>query len=157
MDSFNKNDLRCCVCLSEFRLADTQKLTERKCPNCGTQIPPQMINEDGYVKLNWQDLRVLAMYSRRWATMFDLTKSGNRHAITALENIINKILPFQPKTAKPLLPPTEVIVIDKPQEQLPQKIDIQVMKPALSWEEWKNKNKDQQGNVVSPFFRKVDL
>lgn len=55
----SNNDIRCPVCLAEFNATALLATNAKDCPNCHTLLYPMLIKHDGYVKLNWQDLRVL--------------------------------------------------------------------------------------------------
>jgi hypothetical protein len=91
-----KKDIRCAVCLGEFF---SEEMIEKKvdtCPTCGTTIKPVKISQDGYIKVNWQDVRVLAIYSQRWAKGFNLDTKGNVDSKIALDNIINKLKAYKP-------------------------------------------------------------
>lgn len=145
-----KNDMRCPVCQAEWNLEETMKAGNKSCPNCHTMLQPLKMIHDGYIKANWQDLRVLAIYARRWAAMFDDTP-GNQHAILALEVIIDNLKKHRPKDSLPLLPDNEVIFIGKVEgpKALPKPSEIEydntrafTLKP------------DGEGKIVSPFYRK---
>ncbi len=105
MERQTKNEVRCAVCLKEFLLKKT-----KECPNCKTEIHPLLIKEDGYIKINWQDMRVLSTYAVRWATCFDLTKKGNADAAKALSNILVNIKNFRPTGAEKLVDENDKIV-----------------------------------------------
>jgi len=104
MTIYGKNDIRCSVCLREFNTAQlkSEGLFNGTCPICGTGIKPHKMAEDGYVKVNWQELRVLAIYARRWADTFDRRPLGNLQAITVLENILKRLERYKPPGADPL-------------------------------------------------------
>ena len=86
---------RCPVCLEDF---DTiRKSKPYTCEYCGTRIPPLETALDGYIRVNWQDMRVLVIYARRWASMFDLTRRGNQDAARMLGNITGQVKTFRPQ------------------------------------------------------------
>jgi hypothetical protein len=89
------DDVRCCVCLSEYALVELQKAKLKECPICKTKVPYMKIKQDILVKLNWQDIRMLAIYSQRWAAGFD--QEGDKHAIYALSNILAKLAGYKPE------------------------------------------------------------
>ena len=95
-----KNDTRCPVCLAEFNREAVRVAGYKDCPHCHTVIPPMQIRDDGYVKMNWQDIRVLAIYAQRWAIRLDTTKKGNMHAMQALSNILGHLERYRPKDGK---------------------------------------------------------
>lgn len=78
-----------------------------RCPNCGTVIPPYLIAQDILIAINWQSLRILATYSKRWITQFDLRKRGNRDMVQALENIIHYLGHHRPPNALPIVDPEQ--------------------------------------------------
>lgn len=131
---YSRNLLRCAVCLSQF---DPAKLRGRhECPTCGTVIPPLKGSEDGFIKINWQDLRILATYAERWTDTFDLGRRGDRDALQALQNILRQLSGFRPPGALPLLP-----------EHLIQKTILE-FNPAASM------TPDETGLIPSPYVRK---
>jgi hypothetical protein len=114
-----KKDIRCAVCKSEFVSAVLNATKEQSCPICRTTVPPLKINQDGFIKINWQSIRVLAIYAQRWAETFDTSNPANREYIRALKNIINELEIYRPKTGKDLNPAQELPAnkegqIDKP-------------------------------------------
>ncbi len=111
-----QNNVRCAVCGSEFVEAEIRESGAKECPNCHTVVPFVFIQHDGYFKLNWQDLRLLAIYSQRWAMRFDQKNPVNVQYIKALENVIAQISLYQPKGAKDLNPaqPEKSGTVDKP-------------------------------------------
>lgn len=102
--SKKKNDIRCAICGTEFISSELKEKNIRECPNCKTTIKPLRISEDGYIKLNWQDIRVLAIYAQRWANTFDTRIQGNKEAVIALDVIISKLENYKPKNGGPLDP-----------------------------------------------------
>lgn len=147
-----KNDLRCPVCLFEFNLAAMMAAGVRGCPSCKTSLQPLKISEDGYIKVNWQDLRVLAIYAQRWSITFDLANGGNRDALKALQNIIANLKRFEPKGAQPLVPTFDAIMIERrgPELRMPSSGDnFEVVDfPPNVWKP------DHTGMIPSPFFKK---
>lgn len=113
MDLTNYNDIRCPVCLKEFNLYRLKEAGYKTCPNCKSNIPPLFLVHDIIVKLNWQDLRILATYSKRWVTQFDMTIRGNQDMVKALENILNKLMPYQPAGTLPVVTAEEAKVEPK--------------------------------------------
>lgn len=99
----NNNDIRCSVCRNEFNLYMATKYGVRKCPKCGTEIAPIMIAQDILIKINWQDLRILANYAKRWVYTFDMSKTGNKDMSLVLENIIQQIGKYRPQSALPII------------------------------------------------------
>lgn len=92
------------VCQSEFSKEELAGYLLPKCPKCLTSIKPMNIANDGYIKMNWEEIRLLAIYAQRWVGKFDAGNTGNKEYITAVQNIINKIQLYQPKTSKSLDP-----------------------------------------------------
>lgn len=98
------NDLRCPVCLATWNQEVLMKIGIKSCPHCKTVIEPLLISQDGYIKINWQDLRVLAIYAWRWTQMFDRTRKGDVDAIIVFENILKHLSQYQPKDGAPIIP-----------------------------------------------------
>lgn len=144
VDQTKHNDIRCPVCLSEWNLADVTAQGHKNCPQCHTPIMPMKISEDGYVKLNWQDVRVLAQYARRWTVFFDRKNKSDVDAIIALNHIVAKLQMCMPKDALPLFPQHEVIEIKqgRPPDMLDETKPIEL-------------TPDATGNIPSPFIRKI--
>lgn len=135
------HDMRCPVCLSEWNQSDLMSAGIKTCPHCKTIIQPLKIEHDGYIFINWQDLRVLAIYSKRWASMFDMTQKGNQDAVQALENILEGIRRYQPTGTPQLTPPLDTVILHGA--------------PKLEEEnilEWK---RDATGKIISPFFKRL--
>ena len=152
-----KNDLRCPVCLLEWNLAAMQAAGVIGCPSCHTKIQPLKISEDGYIKINWQDLRVLAIYAQRWSITFDLQNGGNRDALRALQNILNNLRNYQPRNAQPLTPPFDAIIVKggPPMRGAP----IDLFEGELVVDEFTHVTADMlkpdhTGMIPSPFFKK---
>lgn len=103
MESPKNNDIRCSVCLREYNLYDQQQLGTIGCPDCRSIIPPLFLIHDIHVRVNWQDLRILATYSKRWVTQFDMTLKGNQDMVKALENILQKLQQYQPARTVPIV------------------------------------------------------
>lgn len=93
----NKNDIRCMVCRGEFILSVLKEKGLQTCPNCNTRIKPMRIVDDGYIKINWEDIRLIAIYAQRWADRFDTKNTSNMEYIKILSNIINIIQKYQPR------------------------------------------------------------
>lgn len=140
------SDVRCPVCLAEWNQREMMHHGVKGCPYCKTALAPLKVEQDGYVKLNWQDLRVLTIYSMRWTSVFDLTNQGNVQALKALQNIIESLKKYQPKGGAPLVLQEEVVIINKAVEP----------KATLIHETEKmDLTPDHTGMIPSPFFRKL--
>lgn len=149
------NDTRCPVCSAEWIQSDMMKIGVKGCPHCGTTA--QLLNKkhDGYIKINWQDLRVLAIYAERWSSMFDMSIKGNQDAVKALQKILENLRTYRPKDGAPLtIPLTPIVIVHKhpPHEhhecQEPPRVHI-------AFDETKrNLKPDGTGNIPSPFYRK---
>ena len=150
---FGKNDIRCPVCLKEFESRVAFTPTQSSCPNCHTALLPLFIEHDGYFKANWQDLRVLAIYAKRWTAMFDMTNKGNQEAVIALNNIIRSLSKHQPKNAPPLVLDNDVVVIGniQPVPQPPPKQETIMLDES----ETRELKPDETGMIPSPFKRKI--
>lgn len=139
---------RCPVCLFEFNMESMAKMGVKGCPHCKTQLQMLGMNQDGYFKANWQDIRVLAIYARRWAAMFDMTNQGNVDAVKALANIIQGLSKCQPAGAPPIVPPNEVVIIESPSPVRPTDamLTIDQDKPV-------DLKPGADGKIISPFFK----
>ena len=102
MLKWEHGDVRCQACLAEYNFEAVRRLGIAHCPHCRTSLPPMWIREDGYIHVNWQELRVLAIYAQRWGSKFDLSKKGNQDAIRAFGNILRHLERFKPQGANPL-------------------------------------------------------
>ena len=98
-----KPDSRCPICGTLFNKYFTEKAGTEGCPMCKTMIPMLKVNQDGYIKINWADLRMLAVYAQRWARRFDMTKKGNFDSVRRLENVILTLEHFKPQGADSLI------------------------------------------------------
>lgn len=103
MSSKNYNDIRCSVCLTEFKLQTIQGSGAKTCPICHTMIEPLFIANDVIIEINWQSLRVLATYSKRWSKKIDQGTQANRDMVQALENILTQLKHYRPLSALPLI------------------------------------------------------
>lgn len=103
----NNNDIRCVVCHFETTTQKIKQASTTKCPNCGTEVPPMHIVHDITLNINWQELRILATYSKRWIAQFDLKKRGNRDMVQALENIIHLLSHYRPLRTLPIVDPNK--------------------------------------------------
>jgi hypothetical protein len=153
MTATHPNDMRCPVCLLEFNSEEMKRAGVRGCAKCHTSIPPIYLAHDGYVKVNWQDLRVLAIYAQRWSIGFDLRNKGNQDALKALENIINHLRQYKPKNAAPIVPLVDVVRVRGDAEHDVKNIPIQfnIHIPLPKRYEWKP---DHTGFIPSPFYQK---
>lgn len=84
--------------------------------------------------MNWQDVRVLAIYAQRWAATFD-TKNypANLVAVKVLERIVAGLYRYMPKDAETLDPS-----LDHPD------VANDIAR--------KKENKTPDGMIESPFF-----
>lgn len=148
---FGHNDMRCPVCLLEWNKQALKQVGVNVCPQCKTSIPALEIANDGYIKANWQDLRVLAIYAKRWAQVFDLKKKGDRDAFQALDNILRKIQSYKPKNAIDLVPQHDDVVIG-----VMHRADEPPMIQFLEEVKEPKQGKDDKGNIISPYFYKAN-
>ncbi len=142
-----ENDCRCAVCLTEYKASEhahTDAVRLKRCPFCKTQIPPLKLSSDGYVKVNWQDLRVLCIYALRWSTNFNLAHKANQDALTALHNIIHAFEKYQPKGELTIVPEIDVVVIDAHRQI-----------GEIVFEDGTELKKDKDGKYPSPFYKKL--
>lgn len=143
----DKPDVRCPVCLAEYVSAHFKQPFIPQCPFCKTVIPPMPLRHDGWVKLNWQELRVLAIYAQRWSTTFDLRLRGNLEALRVLQNILHELRQYQPKDAPPIVPSMNVVYLEGHHHPHPPKVELD-FDPAATMEP------DKDGNVPSPYKKK---
>lgn len=116
----------------------------KTCPSCHTAIMPMKIRDDITIKLNWQDLRVLAIYAKRWTTFFDLTKKDDQDCMKAFNRLIEKLLMYQPPNSLPLTIENEVVEVKLPKGNDRRLLDRQDGKIDLT--------PDKDGNIPSPFY-----
>lgn len=90
------NDIRCPQCGWQGNFAFAVEMKTQRCPNCGTVHPPLKLAEDGLIKTNWQDIRILCIYAQRFAATFDQGIPGNKIAIEILNRIIKEMARYQP-------------------------------------------------------------
>ena len=147
MSIFRKNNLRCPLCLAEF---NHEAIRGGICPHCKESVKPLAMEHDGYIQVNWQDMRMLAIYANRWAAGFEDTH-GNRMAKRALLNIFNKLQRFQPPNAQPLLPPVDPVIEEMFQRIQAERKKIKI-EPLPETGEIKL-TPDEKGNIVSPFYK----
>jgi len=95
------------MCTAEFNQTALFLAKVKCCPNCGSKQIPLKISEDGYVKLNWQEIRILSIYAQRWAATFDTEIKGNREALIILNRIIKDLYKYKPLNAANLDPMIE--------------------------------------------------
>jgi len=100
------------VCRSEFVATVVRQANEPTCPNCKTNISPMHIVNDGYIKLNWEEIRLVAIYAQRWANGFDTSNTFNLEYTRALRNVITQIQQYMPRGAN-TLDSTEELPKDK--------------------------------------------
>lgn len=142
-----KNDLRCAVCTAEY----DSKLFRHPldaCPNCGTKIPPLKTNQDVAVKLNWQDLRVLAIYAKRWSHLIPVENPINKQALEALRLILKNLEKYQPKGSESLIIKNEVVRLEIP---------LQAEQKVVPTGGQMVFEKDVKGRIISPFFKRFKL
>lgn len=139
-----KPDVRCVVCTMEFHLESVRKLGYKTCPQCQTPLPPVLLKNDGYIKANWQDMRMLAIFAKRWTARFDTTNRGNRDSVVALDNICKRLESFRPEGAEPLLGRNDQM--QKPAIPTLIGVSIGVMSNSTPY-------KLKDGSVISPYFQ----
>ena len=111
--SNKKNDLRCPVCLHDFSSAELRVTNPDGilCPRCHNEVRMRLVTEDGYIRMNWEDLRLLCIYAERWASQFDLTNKGNQAMVIILGNIIRQLNKSKPAGSLFLTNPDDPVVI----------------------------------------------
>lgn len=82
--------------------------------------------------------------------MFDLSNKGNRDAMQALAHILYKIEGFRPKSAKPLTPVEDDIVISR----INGNSALPLIQIATKKELEAEAASEQGDIVISPYFRK---
>lgn len=152
-----QRDTRCSVCYAEWNEAELKKAGVIGCPHCKTRVQTMKISHDGFIQINWQDLRVLAIYATRWMSLHDKEQNlYNREADVALANILNKLSRYRPKDGATIVPdidvgkvPIEIVQmirnIGKPKQEKPEfdfNINNQDLKP------------NEEGKIPSPFIKK---
>ncbi len=100
------NDVRCIVCNHEYNIANARSKGVSGCPKCATVINAMPIPHDGYIKVNWEEIRMLALFAQRWTSLFDRTNQGNKDTKRAIERICKKLEERKPKTGYTLIEET---------------------------------------------------
>lgn len=145
MDIFRKNDRRCPVCLHVFNAEAMMKLGKKGCPVCHTVLQPLETKYDGYIRINWQDIRTLAIYARRWSKIFDIKAAGDKDALAALQNIFNALSRFRPVGAQPLLPDKDIVADTLRRVEVKEGGGMMIKQPEKT---------EPDGSIISPFFGK---
>ena len=96
----NKLDIFCIVCGAEFE-ERTIPAGMWHCPHCSTVISPAYKKYDGYIRINWRELSMMARH-------IDMIKIANPDSILkdghkALDNILAKLKTFKPQGAPDLI------------------------------------------------------
>jgi len=101
---------RCRVCNEEF--AEEQLDGLPCCPMCRTTQHPAKLSEDITVPMNWQDLRLMVAYARRWAD-----ENGDDESSELLSELSRQYACLRPKGSAPLS------VIEEIRELTDKKVD----------------------------------
>lgn len=101
-------DIRCPQCGHQGEWQYVMQLNQ--CPSCSTRQFPLRIAEDGFIKTNWHDIRMLCIYAQRFCATFDESVLGNKTAIETINRIVKEMSRFQPPNAPDLNP-----ALDHPQ------------------------------------------
>lgn len=110
-----------------MNLYTVQKDGWKACPNCGTIIPPLHLIYDIAILINWQQLRIMATYSKRWIGQFNTSIRGNRDMIQVLENILHQLSHYQPQNTLPIIDKEEInnaVALASPYFQQPKGDDM---------------------------------
>lgn len=99
----NNNDIRCPVCYVEFNEWAIKQEGHKVCPNCKSTVTPLLKSQDGYVYVNWGQLRIMATYAKRWTTLIDIRKKGNWDMVQALDVFIKSLGFYKPNGALQLI------------------------------------------------------
>lgn len=144
-----RNDLRCPVCLCEYNFKALAHQGIKQCPSCKTVLQPLLKRHDGYIQVNWQDMRTLAIYALRWSKIFDMNKQGDKDAHKALHNIISNLARFQPQGAPQIVPEKDAVYEGM------KRLEVQKLGDIGEGDNMKMPfKKDASGHIISPFFRK---
>lgn len=137
-------DMRCAVCRHEFNSQELPDHNLYSCPNCKTAFKALAKKDDGYVKVNWRELILLATYASRWSQTFMASDMVTKDALTILKNIIDDLSAFRPDGAPPLVNYLKVIVLKEitmtPVDKDPWSGEIEM-------------KTDDKGNIISPFYQ----
>lgn len=110
---FKKSDSRCQVCNAEWNSFALKQSGLRGCPNCKSLLQPMKIEEDGYIHVNWQEVRVLAIYANRWSQIFDLNTKITDEAKVVLHNILHKLETYRPEQGDLLIPRNDILQMER--------------------------------------------
>lgn len=149
MTIFKRYDLRCPVCLAEFSFKAMANSGIKDCPMCHTILQPLEVKHDGYIRVNWQDMRTLATYASRWSRVFDTKNKGDVDAIIALQNIIEGLSRFRPLGAEPIIP------LKDPMRDGDKSIDVRKLAEINTGDNLSGLKPGKDGKIVSPFFRRL--
>ena len=142
--------MRCPVCLALFDWQAQQENHTEGCPVCKTTLHPMMLVHDGYVQINWQEMRMLCTFANRWMAGFQNTKE-NQDTLKAFVNLLNRITKNQPPGVQPLVPNIDPVIVEM-QEKLKQQRQKEVVE--LPKDAPINLAPNADGKIISPFFKK---
>lgn len=140
-----KKDLRCPVCYGEFTLSEVQG--RDRCKLCKSPVPMLIISQDGYIRVNWEDLRVLVTYSRRWSGHFDMANEYTRMMVFALDKIIDNLRSFRPEGAKLIMDAREEKAI-RDHQHAAARVAVEGRQVAVKAGTFE---KDEEGRILSPY------
>ncbi len=110
----NKPEIRCVLCRAEVSIAVGN--VSEGCPNCGTPVLPMDIMDDVELKINWHELKLLCLWSERWANHTDTNEeafTGEKGKISSILFSIVGLLQEQFPSFDPLTMSGEVALADR--------------------------------------------
>lgn len=78
--------LKCICCSAEFDEDDPRLESAPACPACQSQNTPCLVSEEVQVRLNWLELRILAVWSRA-----AIQASPHEHLKIAISAILDRL------------------------------------------------------------------
>lgn len=95
---------RCAVC--QHSIEQWERRGKIGCPKCGTMRELLLVAEDGFVRVNWQDLRLIIelAYKTVDRTSMHMIKEKRevRDEIIAFEQVVRNLTRFQPRGSRAL-------------------------------------------------------
>jgi len=90
---------RCVLCRKPFSRAELGDSEVSECPNCKTELPPMYAMDDAQVSINWFELRILANFAEKWATMHAIAYPAMMEVVYAIAAQVEMQYPsYQPLT-----------------------------------------------------------
>jgi len=96
MNREGQKQIRCVDCYKEFSRLEIEGA--KACPACGSKGVPMLISQDVTIRINWHELRILAIWASRWADKENFPDDGR----ATLQNILKRLRTYRPAGSAPL-------------------------------------------------------